>query len=171
MSSSCSFWPRWDGQDIAPRIDSFHDLVWDFGNKSRFGELPWPMFLGIYNLHPFTSIYIHLHQFTSIYINLHQFTMMQWHLPIPSTRFCPRSISPFQKHPLVVPPGCAAVPTPDPKGFRASCSASAEKTVLRSRMSRDVKGNKAFHLDVSENVVYPEKPNGFADHYPYEKWL
>ena len=20
-------------------------------------------------------------------------------------------------------------------------------------------------------VVYPEKPNGFADHYPYEKWL
>ena len=27
------------------------------------------------------------------------------------------------------------------------------------------------HLGVSENVVYPEKPNGFADHYPYEKWL
>ena len=24
---------------------------------------------------------------------------------------------------------------------------------------------------LSENVVYPEKPNGFADHYPYEKWL
>ena len=22
------------------------------------------------------------------------------------------------------------------------------------------------HLGVSENVVYPEKPNGFADHYP-----
>ena len=27
------------------------------------------------------------------------------------------------------------------------------------------------HLGVSENVVYPEKPNGFADHYPYEEWL
>ena len=27
------------------------------------------------------------------------------------------------------------------------------------------------HLGLSENVVYPEKPNGFADHYPYEKWL
>ena len=26
-------------------------------------------------------------------------------------------------------------------------------------------------MGVSENVVYPEKPNGFADHYPYEKWL
>ena len=23
------------------------------------------------------------------------------------------------------------------------------------------------HLGVSENVVYPEKPNGLADHYPY----
>ena len=29
-----------------------------------------------------------------------------------------------------------------------------------------------FHqLGVSENVVYPIVPNGFADHYPYEKWL
>ena len=26
-------------------------------------------------------------------------------------------------------------------------------------------------MDVSENVVYPIAPNGFADHYPYEKWL
>ena len=23
------------------------------------------------------------------------------------------------------------------------------------------------YMDVSENVVYPKKPNGFADHYPY----
>ena len=23
------------------------------------------------------------------------------------------------------------------------------------------------HMGLSENVVYPEKPNGFADHYPY----
>ena len=27
------------------------------------------------------------------------------------------------------------------------------------------------YMGVSENVVYPEKPNGFVDHYPYEKWL
>ena len=27
------------------------------------------------------------------------------------------------------------------------------------------------HVGVSENVVYPCQPNGFADHYPYEKWL
>ena len=27
------------------------------------------------------------------------------------------------------------------------------------------------YLGVSENVVYPIVPNGFADHYPYEKWL
>ena len=26
-------------------------------------------------------------------------------------------------------------------------------------------------LGLSENVVYTPKPNGFADHYPYEKWL
>ena len=27
------------------------------------------------------------------------------------------------------------------------------------------------HLGLSENVVYPKKSNGFADHYPCEKWL
>ena len=27
------------------------------------------------------------------------------------------------------------------------------------------------YLGLSENVVYPEKPNGFADHYPVFKWL
>ena len=26
-------------------------------------------------------------------------------------------------------------------------------------------------VGLSENVVYPEKPNGFADHYPVFKWL
>ena len=26
-------------------------------------------------------------------------------------------------------------------------------------------------LGLSENVVYPKTPNGFADHSPYEKWL
>ena len=28
-----------------------------------------------------------------------------------------------------------------------------------------------WNLGLSENVVYPEKPNGFADHYPIFKWL
>ena len=36
----------------------------------------------------------------------------------------------------------------------------------------DPMGNQYInYLGLSENVVYPEKPNGFADHYPYEKWL
>ena len=26
-------------------------------------------------------------------------------------------------------------------------------------------------MGVSENSVITPKPNGFADHYPYEKWL
>ena len=26
-------------------------------------------------------------------------------------------------------------------------------------------------MGLSENVVYPIVPNGFADHYPYDKWL
>ena len=28
-----------------------------------------------------------------------------------------------------------------------------------------------YDMGLSENVVYPIEPNGFADHYPYEKWL
>ena len=28
-------------------------------------------------------------------------------------------------------------------------------------------GTVEHYMGVSENVVYPEKPNGFADHYPY----
>ena len=36
-----------------------------------------------------------------------------------------------------------------------------------SRCSR-LSGYKLYtHLGVSENVVYPIVPNGFADHYPY----
>ena len=32
--------------------------------------------------------------------------------------------------------------------------------------------SKSFYeMGLSENVVYPEKPNGFADHYPVSKWL
>ena len=27
------------------------------------------------------------------------------------------------------------------------------------------------YMGMSENVVYPIVPNGFHDHYPYEKWL
>ena len=32
-------------------------------------------------------------------------------------------------------------------------------------------GESSIEMGVSENVVYPIVPNGFADHYPYEKWL
>ena len=35
----------------------------------------------------------------------------------------------------------------------------------------DIKRSDTLHVGVSENVVYPIVPNGFADHYPYEKWL
>jgi ABC-type protease/lipase transport system fused ATPase/permease subunit len=28
-----------------------------------------------------------------------------------------------------------------------------------------------WNMGLSENVVYPKKPNGFADHYPYFLWL
>ena len=30
---------------------------------------------------------------------------------------------------------------------------------------------KDHNLGLSENRLNPEKPNGFADHYPYTKWL
>ena len=30
--------------------------------------------------------------------------------------------------------------------------------------------SKKKHVGASENVVYPDSPNGFADHCPYEKW-
>ena len=30
---------------------------------------------------------------------------------------------------------------------------------------------KKWYMALSENVVYYPKPIGFADHYPYEKWL
>ena len=29
----------------------------------------------------------------------------------------------------------------------------------------------AQHMGLSENRLNPIVPNGFADHYPYEKWL
>ena len=31
--------------------------------------------------------------------------------------------------------------------------------------------NEGEYMGVSENVVYPIVPNGFADHYPVFKWL
>ena len=30
-----------------------------------------------------------------------------------------------------------------------------------------IENSSNLQVGVSENVVYPEKPNGFADHYPY----
>ena len=40
-------------------------------------------------------------------------------------------------------------------------------------MSEFTKGaSEMIHqMGLSENVVYPIVPTGFADHYPYEKWL
>ena len=45
--------------------------------------------------------------------------------------------------------------------------------VFKFRVSPEFGGTPFWgqKLVVSENVVYPKKPNGFADHYPYEKWL
>ena len=40
----------------------------------------------------------------------------------------------------------------------------------RQNMWRYVKG-RCNQVGVSENVVYPIVPNGFADHYPVFKWL
>ena len=40
------------------------------------------------------------------------------------------------------------------------------------RMAVEIGWQRAYiYMGVSENVVYPIVPNGFADHYPYEKWL
>ena len=41
---------------------------------------------------------------------------------------------------------------------------------LRENLNRKPMGFY-LKLGLSENVVYPIVPNGFADHYPYEKWL
>ena len=43
----------------------------------------------------------------------------------------------------------------------ASKKISSQKKYAKSR----------DNMGLSENVVYPEKPNGFADHYPVFKWL
>ena len=32
-------------------------------------------------------------------------------------------------------------------------------------------GESMDHIWVCLKIVYPEKPNGFADHYPVFKWL
>ena len=45
-------------------------------------------------------------------------------------------------------------------------SGSPVRTLVAERL-----GQLCLNLGVSENVVYPCVPNGFADHYPYEKWL
>ena len=37
--------------------------------------------------------------------------------------------------------------------------------------SRNIILGKSSHLGLSENRLNPIVPNGFADHYPYEKWL
>ena len=39
-----------------------------------------------------------------------------------------------------------------------------------SQLTRGISIMKNIHMGVSENSV-SHLPNGFADHYPYEKWL
>ena len=34
-----------------------------------------------------------------------------------------------------------------------------------------ITSKEPWHMGVSENRLNPIVPNGFADHYPYEKWL
>ena len=57
----------------------------------------------------------------------------------------------------------------------SQAAAEARRTML-DEMRAKVEAAQHFaafgsNLGVSENVVYYPKPNGFADHYPYEKWL
>ena len=62
------------------------------------------------------------------------------------------------------------------KGCRALAGVAREGAIFLYKAIIPIKGDSSVtrQLGVSENVVYPEKPNGFADHYPYEiyeKWL
>ena len=61
-------------------------------------------------------------------------------------------------------------------GHRVSCTVShsfpsSNLTHAIQKGQQKKESNRPTHLGMSENVVYPKKPNGFADHYPYEKWL
>ena len=46
-----------------------------------------------------------------------------------------------------------------------------QKVTVNPGKSHLIPQKKSTKMGVSENVVYPIVPNGFADHYPYEKWL
>ena len=45
-------------------------------------------------------------------------------------------------------------------------------SIAKMRKHGGLSNEKVYqHMGLSENVVYPEKPNGFYDHYPVSKWL
>ena len=51
-------------------------------------------------------------------------------------------------------------------------SPASPRALARGRVEAMRDHWQSFHeMALSENVVYPEKPNGFADHYPVSKWL
>ena len=45
------------------------------------------------------------------------------------------------------------------------------KVMSSSRVPNHQPDRILGYMGVSENVVYPIVPNGFADHYPVFKWL
>ena len=56
-------------------------------------------------------------------------------------------------------------------GRCGATNSGASAAVLGCLLSFLAEVKVASWTGVSENVVYPIVPNGFADHYPYEKWL
>ena len=62
--------------------------------------------------------------------------------------------------------------------FSCLCWGQRVKQVKQVQQTWSVKSKSdapvrksSMPMGLSENVVYPIVPNGFADHYPYEKWL
>ena len=45
------------------------------------------------------------------------------------------------------------------------------KALVSAPTSHKTKPCQSFNIWVCLKIVYPEKPNGFADHYPVSKWL
>ena len=64
------------------------------------------------------------------------------------------------------------VSVPDIAWLSVATPSGVSAPVLGSDFSSHSQQNSQDHwYMVSENREHPEKPNGFADHYPYEKWL
>ena len=57
-----------------------------------------------------------------------------------------------------------------PSGHRAAQRPWEQSDFEKRRVGRKTASLKQ-HKFMSENGVITPKPNGFADHYPYEKWI